>query len=125
MNIDNCNCRNHSTCPLDRNCLATSAVYKCKVTTPSAHISYIGLTQNSFKSRYSQHLHSFRNHARRNSTTISAFLWELNERVVGYHLKWSILCSAKPYTGNGNPVTCILRRLGSYCLTGTSYKHKI
>ena len=60
---NNCNCRKKSDCPLKKNCLTSSVVYNANVTTESDTIgkNYIGLTEGTFKQRYTQHKLSFRN----------------------------------------------------------------
>ena len=47
-----CNCRVKESCPLNGDCLQSSAVYGCKITsnnTAEDSPNYIGLTENTFK----------------------------------------------------------------------------
>ena len=49
-----CNCRQKDACPLDGNCLQPSVIYQATVTSkdnPTPE-TYIGLTENEFKTRY-------------------------------------------------------------------------
>ena len=48
-----CNCRQKNTCPLNRNCLQSSLIYQATVTRKdnSTTETYIGLTENDFKTR--------------------------------------------------------------------------
>ena len=60
-----CNCRKKDQCPLDNNCLITSVIYKANLTTDTDDTgdtgkNYIGLTEGTFKQRYTQHKLSFR-----------------------------------------------------------------
>ena len=54
---NNCNCRRKNDCPLKHNCLTSSVVYNANVTTESDTFgkNYIGLTEGTFKQRYTQH----------------------------------------------------------------------
>ena len=58
-----CNCRKKDQCPLDNNCLITSVIYKANVTTDKDDTgkNYLGLTEGTFKQRYTQHKLPFRN----------------------------------------------------------------
>ena len=57
-----CNCRQKNTCPLNGNCLQSSLIYQATVTRKdnSTTVTYIGLTENDFKTRYRNHSASFR-----------------------------------------------------------------
>ena len=57
-----CNCRKKKDCPLKNNCLTPSVVYNANVTTENDTTgkNYIGLTEGTFKQRYTQHKLSFR-----------------------------------------------------------------
>ena len=51
-----CNCRKKNDCPLKNNCLTSSVVYNANVTTENDTTgkNYIGLTEGTFKQRYTQ-----------------------------------------------------------------------
>ena len=71
---NNCNCRKKKNdCPLKNNCLTSSVVYNANVTTESDTTgkNYFGLTEGTFKQRYTQHKLSFRNRNYSNSTELS------------------------------------------------------
>ena len=57
-----CNCRDHSKCPLDNKCLTSGVIYQATVTKQDigTYETYIGLTENTFKARYSAHMSNFR-----------------------------------------------------------------
>jgi len=59
--LKTCNCRKPAECPMDRNCLKESVIYRATVTTEDKNPShtYVGLTKNYFKTRYSNHKTSF------------------------------------------------------------------
>ena len=61
-NNKTCNCRQKNACPLNGNCLQSSVVYQATVTWNDNNTAetYIGLTENDFKTRYRNHTASFR-----------------------------------------------------------------
>ena len=68
-NNKTCNCRQKNACPLDGNCLQSSVIYQATVTRKDTNTTetYIGLTENDFKTRYRNHTASFRHAKHRNS----------------------------------------------------------
>ena len=66
-----CNCRDANLCPLKGKCLKSSIVYQADVITNSSTSTYIGLASNSFKERYNNHLTTFKNKNKAESTTLS------------------------------------------------------
>ncbi|XP_067937138.1 uncharacterized protein [Watersipora subatra] len=96
-----CNCRNKNTCPLPDNCLAKSVIYQASVTTTDNNkpvTTYVGLTENSFKTRYNLHKSTFNDISKRYSTELSSYIWELKESSTDYNIAWKILSHAKPYS---------------------------
>ena len=57
---------------------------------------YIGLTSETFKSRYNGHTETFRNKEGK-STALSSHIWNLEESYKYYEIKWSIKKKAKTY----------------------------
>ena len=66
-----CNCRQKNSCPLDCKCLTKCVVYKATVTETASNSqeTYIGLTENEFKTRFNLHKSSFKLEHKRTSTT--------------------------------------------------------
>ena len=93
-----CNCRKKDECPLSGKCLASSIVYKATVTTSDDTKHYIGLTDTTFKTRYTNHKHTFKAPKHRNSTELSKFIWNLKDNNTPYNIKWSIIDRAPPYS---------------------------
>ena len=63
-----CNCRNKKRCPMNGKCLVKSLVYQATVTTvdnnrPSQ--TYVGLTENTFKTRFNNHKASFNSYQKK------------------------------------------------------------
>ena len=97
---NNCNCRKKNDCPLKNNCLTQSIVYNANVTTESDTTgkNYIGLTEGTFKQRYTQHKLSFRNRNYSNSTELSKHIWILKDNNTNFAINWNILATAPAYS---------------------------
>ena len=96
-----CNCRTSTECPLEGKCLTKSIVYEATLKTSEDTYTYIGLTGDTFKARYSAHKSSFKHEKYRTATTLSQKIWELKESNIDYTLTWSILKKAHTYKGGG------------------------
>ena len=56
-----CKCRNNDLCPFDGECLTSKVIYEATVTTTSSDTkTYIGMTENDFKTTYNNHKLSFK-----------------------------------------------------------------
>ena len=60
-------------------------------------MEYIGLTSDTFKSRYNGHTETFRNKEGK-STALSSHIWSLEDDNKNYDIKWSIKKRAKTYS---------------------------
>ena len=87
------------TCPLNGN-----ASRKLSFTKRRSHAgdtgepkTYVGLTANDFKSRYRNHMASFRNKKSRNSTELSKYIWSLKDSNTEFSIVWRIISRASPY----------------------------
>ena len=94
-----CNCRKPYDCPVAEKCLKESVIYQATVTnSENNHIqTYIGLTANTFKTRFNNHKCSFKNKSKKSSTELSKHIWELNDSKTKYSTTWKILKNAKSY----------------------------
>ena len=63
--------------------------------------TYTGLTRNTFKKRFYGHRSSFTNKEKEHSTTLSTYVWQLQDNNVNFDINWKIIGRAKPF----NPVT--------------------
>ena len=99
-----CNCRRPAECPMDGNCLKESVIYQATVTTEDNNPpqTYVGLTENSFKTRYSNHKTSFCNSNKRLSTELSKHIWHLRDNNANFKVTWKILKQAAPYNPASN-----------------------
>ena len=69
-----------------------SYVYNANVITESDTTgkNYIGLTEGTFKQRYTQHKLSFRNRNYSNSTELSKHIWTLKDNNTNFTINWSL-----------------------------------
>ena len=108
-----CNCRKNTECPLNGECLTKSLVYEATLKTNEDAFTYIGLTGDTFKSRYTAHKSSFTHEKYRTSTALSQKIWELKESNINYTLSWSILKKSHSYKGGGRGKCdlCLIEKL--------------
>ena len=106
-----CNCRQKNTCPLNGNCLQSSVVYQVTVTRQDNNITetYVGLTENDFKTRYRNHTASFRHAKHRNSTELSKYIWTLKDNNINFFISWRILSSSLPYKSSNKRCNLCLK----------------
>ena len=75
-----CNCRKKDLCPLDGACLTNNIVYKATVTAaPGDAKVYIGMTENSVKTRSNNHKVSFKHRKHPHDTVLSKYIWDLKD----------------------------------------------
>ena len=60
--------------------------------------TYVALTVNSFKKRYSGHKSSFTYKKRKHETTLSKYIWELKDSNIDYTLSWKMFARTQPFT---------------------------
>ena len=106
-----CNCRQKNTCPLDGNCLQPSVIYQATVTHRNSNKTetYIGLTENEFKTRYRNHTASFRHAKHKNSTELSKHIWNLKDNNIDHFISWRILSSNSPYSSSSKRCNLCLK----------------
>ena len=81
INTDNCNCRNKHACPLQNKCMSKDIVYKATFITNNTQDTkhYIGMTSNTFKEQYRNHIKSFTHKKYSNETELSKHVWHLKQ----------------------------------------------
>ena len=96
----NCNCRAKDACPLQGECQKKAVIYQAAVTNKAMKEvqTYVGLTKNTFKTRYLNHTSSFRNKSKRNATELSKHMWKLKNTNTSYTINWKIIKSSQPYS---------------------------
>ena len=99
-----CNCRQPAHCPMAGYFLKPSVVYQAIVTTEDSRPaqSYVGLTKTSFKTRYGNHMPSFRDANKRLSTELSKHIWLLKGAGLDFNISWKILKQAAPFNPASN-----------------------
>ena len=98
-----CNCKHEKECPLDGKCLVKNIVYKAEIASQNGTVkTYIGMTSNSFKERYRNHLKSFNHRQYSSETELSKHVWDLKNDHIGFAIKWSIVKRAQAYVPGKN-----------------------
>ena len=69
-----CNRRDKAACPVANKCLKINVVYKATAEHKDKIEHYIGMTENSFKTRYTLHESSLRHGKNRNQTELSSLI---------------------------------------------------
>ena len=107
----NCNCRNPSLCPLDKNCLTSGIVYQATVASEDnqKEETYVGLTDLTFKDRHYKHTCSFTNKDYRDKTTLSKYIWSLKEKNTAFSIKWKIIAKCSAYSTSTKKCNLCLR----------------
>ena len=100
-----CNCRQKNSCPLDGKCLTKCFVYKATVTktTSSNQETYIGLTENEFKTKFNLHKSSFKLEHKRTSTTLNDHVWKLKKKKkknINFTIKWEVVKKVKLFASS-------------------------
>ena len=86
-------------------------VYQATVTRQDNNITetYVGLTENDFKTRYRNHTASFRHAKHRNSTELSKYIWTLKDNNINFFISWRILSSSLPYKSSNKRCNLCLK----------------
>ena len=97
-----CNCWQKNACPRKGNCLQSSVIYQATVKRHDTNTSetYIGLTEKDFKTRYRNHIASFRHAKQRNSTELSKHVWTLKDSNIDHSISWHIISSHSSYNSS-------------------------
>ena len=83
-------------CPVDGECLAESVIYTASVNTNNSSMTYVGLTGDSFKTRFNGHTATFRNREG-NMSTLSSHVWDMEDKKIDYEIEWKIKKKAMMY----------------------------
>ena len=104
-----CSCRKKNECPVENQCLTESVVYQAVVNRDDGVTdSYVGLTENSFKDRWTKHKSSFKTRNPKNASGLSRYIWNLQDEKIGFSIEWKIISRAKPFDpGTGVCRLCI------------------
>ena len=92
-----CNCKNKDICPLKGSCRQKSIIYQADISHGNVTESYIGCSETEFKSRYYNHIQSFKNIKKRNATELSKTFWNAKESGLNPTINWKIINQVIPY----------------------------
>ena len=92
-----CNCRVKANCPVSGTCQRSAIIYKATVTSPQGKKEYVGLTENTFKSRFYGHTHDMKENDNNKGTTLSRHVGSLKEEKRDFSIKWEIIRQSSPY----------------------------
>ena len=88
----------------DGKCLTKCVVYKATVTEidTKKQETYIGLTENEFKTRFNLHKSSFKLEHKRTTTTLSDHIWKLKKKYrfqlqMGDYKECEVICARRKY----------------------------
>ena len=104
-----CNCREKSSCPLKGKCLQECVVYKATIKHDNEEKQYIGMCEGDFKSRFRNHKKSFTNPRYKKETSLSQYIWKLQDNKTKFTIEWNILARPRHYTSG--------KRFCDLCLT--------
>ena len=98
-----CNCRVKESCPLNSDCLQSSVVYSCKITSnntteDSPHYWPYRKHIYTFKDRLYKRINSFKCETKKNSTKPSNYLWDKKKDKQEISFRWYIKEKAKSYS---------------------------
>ena len=96
-----CNCQNQEECPLKNECLLEDIVYKATVTTTNTKKTYIGMTGDTFKSRFGNHKQSFTHRRYGNQTKLASYVWDLKDRNINPQIKFEKVLQAPKFRPGG------------------------
>ena len=100
-----------NACPLNGNCLQSSVIYQATIKRHDTNTSEtcIGLTENDFKTKYRNHIASFRHAKHRNSTELSKHIWTLKDSNIDLSISWRIISSRSSYNSSSKRCNLCLR----------------
>ena len=95
-----CNCRQGKTCTLGRKYFTSGAIYQATLTRKAndKHETFIGLTNNAFKTGFAADMPSFKSINRKNATTLSQYIWTMKEEAIEVNVEWKIIVRAKSHS---------------------------
>ena len=73
-------------------------IYQATIITNNTKNTYIGLTENNFKTRFNNHKSSFINTSLKNSTELSKYTWELKDKNQTYKITWKKFSRKQEHT---------------------------
>ena len=99
-------------CPLGGQCEKSGIVYQCEVkeSISGNAETYIGMTERSFKDRYTKWRSAFRNRGY-HTNSLSSHVWNLKNRNINFELNWRIIAEAHPYSPASKTCSLCIREI--------------
>lgn len=91
--------------PLKRRCLEKGIVHRVKLQLEGSYKfkTYIGASENSFKSRFYSHKNAFRYSENKTKASLGNYIWEFEDNSARpFTLTWSVLNKASAYRHGDN-----------------------
>ena len=82
---------------MDGKCCESSVIYKATLNTGKDEKVYYGSCTTTFKARFHNHTHSFREQHKHNTTELSKAVWNCKDAKIESLITWSIVYRAMPY----------------------------
>ena len=96
-----CSCRKKDLCLRNGACRVNNIRHKATVTTKLSDTRvYIGMSENTFKTRFNNHRVSFKHQEHSQNTVLSKYIWDLKDSNADFSVGWSIVTRASFYRGN-------------------------
>ena len=89
-------------------CTTKSIIFKASAEANGSKMHYYGLCETDLKSRYYNHVQSFKHRAKSKTTELSKFIWESRDSGIDPTLTWNIIQHAPAYkSGSKNCGLCL------------------
>ena len=93
-----CRCQDKSSCPLPGRCTTDKLVYRATVTSDNSTETYVGMTANKFKDRFSKHKWDFKHRPENGATKLADHIWKLQDNAEEFKIEWEIVKRANPFS---------------------------
>ena len=87
---------------------------------PADDMHYIGLTERTFKERYTSHMSNFRLERYAGSTELSKYVWDLKKKGKNYEIKWEVPRRVPAYSSTSK--RCQLCTTEKLCIATANQK---
>ena len=106
-----CNCTIYD-CPLQGECQTQEIIYQCNVkeTQTQNEKNYIGLTERTFKDRYTKWRTAF-NKEGYHKNSLSSHVWYLKRNNIDFVLSWQIVAKGKQYSPSTKSCNLCLKEI--------------
>ena len=96
-----CNCRDKANCPMPEGRRDKGVVYEARVECNDNTRIYNQLCETEFKTRFYNHVQSFKNRSKSKATKLSKFIWNCKDAGFDPSITWKTVFHANPYQHGG------------------------